>query len=229
MKKINLLSLLLFFSVSVFSQGENAAYKAALNATDNGLTSGGSWIPGKSLDKIVEGSLYLFSNWNGQYEVITTGGDSRKIFNLNYNIKTQKIESFISRDSVFEYDLNQFDYVIKANKKYKVINDAQLNGLFLEVFNGKKLKLFRESKIVVEEGTFNPLTQEKLTEDKYVQAYVYYFLTEGKYEKTKLGKKGILKYLKDKEDLVKDFVSKNNLTYTSDGDVSKILNYYNLL
>lgn len=228
--KVNLfLSLIFFYSLTVFSQEENYAYKAALSSRDNALSSGGTWIPGKSMNKIVEGSLYLFSNWNGQYDVITKNGDSRKIFNLNYNIKTQKIESFISKDSVFEYDLNQFDYVIKSDKKYKVINDAQLNGLFFEVFNGKKLKLFRESKIVVEEGTFNPLTQEKLTEDKYVQAYSYYFHFDGKYEKTKLGKKGILKYLKDKEDLIKDFVAKNRLTYTSDEDVSKILNYYNLL
>jgi hypothetical protein len=68
-----------------------------------------------------------------------------------------------------------------------------------------------------------------MEENTYVQMYTYYVFANGKYEKIKLGKKSIMKYLSDKEDLIKEYVSKNKLTYTTDSDVSKILNHYYLL
>lgn len=223
MKNFKLACLFLLSSLSVFSQGEADAYKAALNVRDNGLTSGGTYIPGKRLDRDIKGSIYLFSNWTGRYKVITKAGDSRQLFNLNYNLKTKKVEAFVSKDSVFQYDLEQFDYVILANNKYKVITDASLNGLMLEVFNSDKIKLFRESSLVVEKGVLNPLTQELISEDKYVQAFTYYLQVDGKYEKIKLSKKAILKHMAGKEDLMKEFVSQNKLSYSSEVDIQRIL------
>lgn len=214
--------------LSVFGQEKKMDFRDAVLTQANHTTLG-MWVPGKSLDRSVLGTLYLFPEWMGEYKVITKEGDSRQLFNLNYNLRTKKIESSISRDSVFEYDLLQFDYVIKANKKYKVINDNDLQGLLLEVFSSEKIKLYKEATIVVEEGTFNPLTQELVSKDKYVQAFAYYFFIDGKYEKVKVGKKGILKILKDKEGLIKEFVAANKLSYTSDGDLSRILNHYILL
>lgn len=228
MKNYSFFSLLFFFSLSAFSQESNfLELKTALNTRDTKIQTLGMWVRDKSSDNVVTGSVYLFPNWTNQYTLITKKGDSRKILNLNYNLITKKLESAMSKDSVFQFDLNQLDYVIQSNNKYKVISDTQLNGLFLEVFNGEKIKLFKEINVVVDKGVYNPLTDKK-TNDKFAQTYSYYFLVNGKYEKAKLGKKAILKYLNDEKKETIEFVSKNNLSYTSDKDVSKILNHYNL-
>ena len=44
--------------------------------------------------------------------------------------------------------------------------------------------------------------------------------------KTKLSKSNILDVLVDKRDLVKNFVSSNNLNYSDEVDLIKILSYY---
>ncbi|MET0760271.1 MAG: hypothetical protein ABWZ56_07615 [Flavobacterium sp.] len=229
MKNYSFFSLMFFYSMSIFSQeNKTAEYKTVLSSLDTDINNVGVWIPDNGTDKYIKGSVYLFPSWNDQYSLITKNGDSRKLVNLNYNIETKKLESLITVDSVFQYDLYQFDYVVQADKKYKVISNSQFNGLFFEVYNGDKIKLFRDVNIIVEKGIFNPLTQKK-QEDKYGRIYSYYLLTNGNYEKVKLRRNVILKNVHDKKYLVKKFVSKNNLSYTSEADVSKILNYYNFL
>lgn len=228
--KISLfLSLMLFCSLSGFSQQlsrENSVGSFSGNLDINKVENIHR-VDNKGVSS--EGSSYLFRNWFDQYILIFKNGDSRKISNLNYNLITKTLESSVSKDSVFQYDLDYIDYVIQSNNKYKVINDDKLNGLFLEVFNGINIKLFKETKVIINEREFNPLIQEKFEKAKYIQRDSYYFLVNGKYEKNKLEKKILLKYLNDKENLIKEFVSKNKLSYTSEEGVKKILNYYSLL
>ncbi len=230
MKKSIYLIILFFSMISTFSQRGNLETQSSLQSlTSTNLNGGGVWLPGKVEDKTITGSVYLFPSWNGIFKIITKNGDIKQLLNLNYNIKNKNIEAFISNDSVFQFDKNQFDYIVQSNKKYKVFNDENLNGLFLEVFNGNKIKLYKEFSISVLDGIFNPLTQEKIELDKYVQNYSYYIFKDNKYEKIKLTKKDILKYLSDKKDLIKEYVNKNSLNFTTDEDVSIILKHYNTL
>jgi hypothetical protein len=224
MKNKFFLGLFCFFSLSVFSQGslrftENTALNTSLNLRGKKTSNSNQ----------IDGSLYLFPNWVNNSILIPKKGQSLQISNLNYNLSTKKLEALISKDSVFQLEIQQFDYLVQSNKKYKVINDGAINGLFLEMVNGEKIKLFKETRVIVDEGVLNPMTHEKFEEDKYLQKPVYYFLVSGKYEQAKLGKKTILKYMNDKEDIIKTFVSKNKLSYSSEADVSTILNHYNSL
>ncbi len=219
------------YTLCSFSQDNNLVIQENLRSLKNtNLVFGnGAWIPGKVEDKTITGSVYLFPSWNGIFKIITKNGDTKQLLNLNYNIKTKDIEAFISNDSVFQFDKNQFEYIIQSNKKYKVLNDGFLNGLFLEVFNGNKIKLYKEFSISIQDGTFNPLTQEKIELDKYVKNYSYYIFKENKYDKIKLTKKDILKYLSDQKEALKEFVKKNDVDFSSDDDIKVILNYYNSL
>ncbi len=225
--KIFALSLLLI-TISAFSQN-NDTFKAALNTNNRDLQGGGAFLPGVVLNNYIKGEIHLFPNWNGQFTVITKKGDSRQLFNLNYNLKTKTLESFISKDSVFQYDLDQFDYVITSNKKYKVVNEAQLKGLVLEIFDGQKVKLYNEIHIEVEKGVLNPMTQTMISEDKFVQVFTYYLFLNGNQIKIKLSKSDILKQLIDKKDALKEFASKNDLSFSKEEDVNKILKYYDSL
>ena len=231
MKNLFLAALMSFISFQSFSQTTDAkntssnfniGYQGNINTT-------GIWVPGTYKQNFIDGSVYLFPNFNGQFTVITKKGDSRNLFNLNYNLKTQTLESFISKDSVFQYDLDQFDYIISSNKKYKVLNEAQLKGLVLEIFDCQKVKLYNEIHIEIEKGVLNPMTQTMISEDKFVQVFTYYLVLNGTQVKIKLSKSDILKQLIDKKDALKEFASKNDLSFSKEEDVNKILKYYDFL
>lgn len=220
--------LLSLITISAISQN-NDTYKAALYTYNHDLQGGGAFLPGVVLNDYVKGEIHLFPSWNGQFTVITKKGDSRQLFNLNYNLQTKSLESFISKDSVFQYDIDQFDYIIASNKKYKVLNDSQLNGLIQEIYNGQKIKLFNEIRIEVEQGVLNPMTQTMISEDKYVKVFNYYLYINNKYTKIKLSKSDILKQLVDKKDALKEFASKNDLSFSKEDDVIKIMKHYDSL
>jgi hypothetical protein len=231
MKFLKGLTLLFFYTLSLSAQTEQDMRLStqSIIAPREGSNITGSFIPPKPQNNYIKGSQYLFNSWVGQYTIMSKTGVKSQLLNLNYNITSKKIESFIGKDSVFQYDLDQFDYIVKANKKYKVYNNNQLEGLFLELFNNNKLVLYKEVIVKVEEGALNPLTQELISENEYVKKEVYYIAADDKCEKIKLNKKDLNKYLSDKEDLIKVYVKENKLTYTSEADVLKILNYYNLI
>ena len=56
----------------------------------------------------------------------------------------------------------------------------------------------------------------------------YYFIknSSGKYIKTKLNKKSVLKVLSDKSKEVKSYVASNKIDLKKESDVVKVLNYY---
>jgi hypothetical protein len=194
----------------------------------NGISQNGVWILGKPLENKIEGSIYLFSNWNGMFKIKPKEGSEKQIFNLNYNLKTKTLESYVSNDSVFQFDLDKIEYISQSDKKYKVLENNDLKGLVLEIFNSENIKLYKEFQISVSSGVFNPLTQQKMEEDKFVQNYKYHLFLNGNHEIIKLGKSDILNHLSDKKNELKDFVSKNNLSYNKDEDVKKILQFYSV-
>lgn len=223
-------AILFFYSLSISAQSANEMRLAAQSINEKeGQSLVGSWIPPKAKNNYIKGSQYLFDSWAGQYTIVSKTGAKTQLFNLNYNISSKKIESFISKDSVFQYDLNQFDYIVKFNKKYKVYNNNKIEGLFLELFSNNKLYFYKEVNVSVEEGTLNPLTQELITDNQYVKKNIYYIVANDKFEKIKLNKSDLLKCLSDKDELIKVFVKENKLTYNSEEDFLKILNYYNTI
>jgi hypothetical protein len=234
MKTINLLILLVFFSWSSFSQTSMRGISAARPATVTNFSApllGKTYLDNATVSSMtLEGSPYLFANWKDLYVLVPKNGESRKISNMNYNLISKTLELYISKDSVFQLDLDRLDYVITPHQKYKVINEGKLKGLFFEAFSGNNIKLFRETNVFIVNGVLNPRTNDEIFEqDKFEKKQFYYFFVNNKYEKVKLVEKNILKYLRDKVDLVNEFVSKNKLSYTSEKDVITILNYYDLL
>ena len=133
----------------------------------------------------------------------------------------------IAKDSVFQYDLFQFDYIVKSGNRYKVITENGLNGLFLELYSDKNFVFYCEEEIAVVEEVLNPLTNEPISGKSYEKKRFYYLSINNKLEKIKLNKSDILKYLKNKEKLIKNYVWDKNLSYSKEGDVIQILKYYN--
>ena len=228
MKYLSFILFFLFLQHS-FSQNNAIENQASVSTMKNGLNFVGTWAPTKVVDNSISGSTYLFNSWIGNYVVIDSKGVSTKLFNLNYNIKTSMLEAAISKDSVFQYDIDNIDYVFTANKKYKIINPENKKILSEEIYKNEKFQLYKIFNIEVLFGTFNPLTQEKIQSDSYLQKKEYFLFKDGKFTKTKLSKKNILEIVKDKTDLIKTQVNKLNYSYTEESDVKAILDYYDTL
>lgn len=227
MKKSIIYITLLFFVCKISAQSD-IDNRNALQSM-NSLNGSGVWIPAKSNEKIILGSVYLFPNWIGQYKVITKSGTTTNLFNLNYNVKDQTIESSVSNDSVFQYDSDKIDYILHDKNKYKVLDDGGLKGLCLEICNTTKVKVYKSYSISVTTGSTNPLTQEKISEDTFDKVANYYVLNQDQYIKFKPSKKSILKLLNDKSVEMKDYFSKHNFDFDNDQDLKTLFNYYNTL
>lgn len=231
MKNLFFALLLSFISFNAFCQNADATIATPnfnFGYLGNIMTSG-LWIPNSTKNIAIKGSVYLFPSFTGQYNVQTKNGESRQLFNLNFNLKTRTLESLISKDSVFQYDLGQFDYIINSNNKYKVRNVGEFQGLSLEIYSSEKIQLYKEIAIAVEQGVLNPMTQTMISEDKYVQVFSYYFYSNGKVVKIKLNKSDILKQLSDKKDIIKKYASENDFSFSNENDVAKILKHYDAL
>ena len=228
MKYLFRILFLLFLQIS-FSQNNAIENRASLTTITPGLNFVGTWVPSKVADNAVTGSTYLFNSWIGNYVVINSKGVSTKLFNLNYNINTSMLEASISKDSVFQYDIENIDYVFTASKKYKIINPENKRILSQEIYKSDKFQLYKTFSIEVLFGTINPLTQQKMQSDSYSQKVDYCLFKDEKFTKFKLNKKNVLELVKDKTDLIKAQVDKFNYSYSNEADVKVILDYYETL
>lgn len=200
------------------------------NSTDNsadfrnnfiGSGRGGMWIPSKVKDMSIEGSPYLFKSWNGMYTVVSTEGNKFKVMNLNYNIESKKIESQISKDSVFQYNFEGIDHIVTQNKKYKIVEDE----LFLEVYGNPQIKLLKQFSVIIKEGVTNPMTQMDLTPRRYEIREEYKLYQDNMLSKFKLNKSSVLKMFSNKKDPISKYVKENKLSYSDEKDIIRILAY----
>lgn len=189
----------------------------------------GFWIPGKEEDKTITGSKYLFQNFEGLHVITNKAGNSFSVLNLNYNLKAGTLETKISLDSVFQYDLKVIDYISYANKKYKNVQNTALNGIVQEIHKGKSVDIYKKLEVTLLEGNINPMTQEKTQQDQYVQVPSYFADLNGNIDKIKLNKSAILKLIKDKQTEVKEYAKNNKLEFSNEVDVDVILKYYETL
>ena len=219
MKKFFLLVFCISFSV-VFSQ-DTTNFRT--QSTGDLLTSG-FWIPASSINKNIKGSNYLFEKWENFANIYSDNGNVFRITNLNYNIKSKKLEAKISNDSVFQFNTEGISKVRIMNSTFKLIDSE-----FMKELMTGKVGLYIKYSLKTKDAVFNPLTHDELTPEEIIKVEDYLILVEGKSFDIKLKKGDILKCLKDKEKEVKDFVKRNKLSFSNEKDVVKILGYYNSL
>ncbi|SHI63892.1 hypothetical protein [Flavobacterium haoranii] len=219
MKKFFLLVFCISFSV-VFSQ-DTTNFRT--QSTGDLLTSG-FWIPASSINKNIKGSNYLFEKWENFANIYSDNGNVFRITNLNYNIKSKKLEAKISNDSVFQFNTEGISKVRIMNSTFKLIDSE-----FMKELMTGKVGLYIKYSLKTKDAVFNPLTHDELTPEEIIKVENYLIQVEGKSFDIKLKKGDILKFLKDKEKEVKDFVKRNKLSFSNEKDVVKILGYYNSL
>jgi hypothetical protein len=126
----------------------------------------------------------------------------------------------INRHNFAKINVSQFDDSDGASKFYQVVSNLQQTNYLIKdvkkyLFDPNKSRGYQ---------TQNNIPQE------YKEKTSYYIKNKsGKYFRTKLQKKNVLKILEDKSSEVKAFVSTNKINFNKEHDVVRVLDYYHTL
>ncbi len=195
-----------------------STYAGAVGARGTGM-----WIPNKVQNNEISGSVYLFDSWIGNYNIYDSSDNKFLVTNLNYNITTNTLESKVSNDSVFQYDLGNIKKVSFGNKKYEIVDGKLVESLF----SSEKINVYKVFSVQVVEATINPMTQENITDKKYVKKSKFLVKKNDLVQELKLNKKNVLSLFEKNQNDVKKFVKDNNLNYSDENDLFKILKKFN--
>lgn len=223
-KKI-ILSILLILSISVTGQT-----KAGTDLNDlQYLHTGGMWVKNNTVSEPIKGSPYLFETWNNDSKIFTNDR-IYKISSLNFNIAKERFEAKFSEDSVLVISTSNINKIVINNIVLKPYydNESDRFTFFEEVGHITNGKILKKYVVKIKEGNFNPMTQKKISPDRYVnEEYLYVADNETKIlKRLKLKKSAILNLIdpENKQEIL-EFVKRNKLKYSNISDVYRILDY----
>ena len=233
----NIFLFLFLLSVNVNAQQSVNPINSDLTTT----TSGGVWSKNSSKPNLIKGSTYLIDKWNNNSKIYTVSNQTQIVTYLNYNLRTGNFESKLinvnglyttsSSDSVFVFDSNSIKKVVLNNKHLvKVNNPISSKNEFMEfISKTSSFDLYKLAYLSVVEGKLNPLTQQAMSDDKYVINFKYFIQEDSKVSFFKLRKGTLLKKFGKQKKIVNDFISTNNLNIKNDLHLKRIFTYYNSL
>ncbi len=196
---------------SVFNQKMNLGYKAGANRVE---------------EKNVDGSPYLFENWDRNATVVTKAGENLQIENVNFDGRRNKIVAKISKDSIYTFNSLAIDKAVINGKTF--VNIEAPNSSVIKVYElvteTPDFKILKDHVVDINEGSSNPMRGTIFA--RYVPREFYMLLKGDNFEKFSLRKKKILKLLAAQEEKIKTFVDKNDLNYKNEEDLNKIMDYY---
>lgn len=218
-----------------FSQSSSDASAYSLSNTSRVLSNGGGlWVSNNTPNNVIKGSPYLFESWHSDNALIFMTDDrAYKIRSINYNVQLERFEAKFSEDSVLALNPKNIKKIDINNRTFKRYLDPvfQRNSYFEELISTKSIKVLRKFETEIIEGNFNPMTQQKISEDQMVKIEKYYYTEDGEIlTEMKFSKGAILKLIdSDKKDAVKQYAKDNSLNFKDINDLKFILKYYNTL
>ncbi|WP_431164454.1 hypothetical protein [Tenacibaculum halocynthiae] len=235
MKKI-ILFFVIIITNQLYSQGKrtfwptNSSEAPKMKVNFNTQTLGGTFQRNDARAfnkndqfKGVKGSFYLFNTWKNNSTITSKTGKKYQINNMNYDLDEKAFLSKISRDSVYIYQ--NIESINVENRFFININEQ-----FYEKITDGKISLLKKYSGKLKKPIINKMTNQQVKPAEYVKIVNYYsYIQNKKLEKIKLKKSNISKLITQKKDQVKAYIKKNKLTYKEEGDIVKIINYYNSL
>ncbi len=194
-------------------------------------TSGGFWNRDVSKYSKIEGTPYLYDNWESELEITTKDNKIFKFKNSNYDLIEDIFVTKLSKDSVFSFNNSGIDLVKIKNKTFKKIKKTDADMFFEVLLDGKRVAFLKRYYKKIRKGRRDPMTRERLSKDKYLEAHKHYLYENNELIKISLRKKNVITNLRDKnkKELLSKYVKENKLSYKKEKDVISILNYYNSL
>ena len=241
MKKLKIITLL-FLTLSFVGYSQSSSTNVsdnnalALQGITGGNNNGGNGVYGTAMrfvnpPRTIDGSIYLFNNWKN-YPVVVKSKDN-KIFtldNVNFNLRTNRLVTKISQDSIFVLNMKSIETVDIQGKVFKKVDTEIGSRIFEVIYESEKVSLLNFHSVKLVEGSVNPMLSRKT--DKLVHKEVYYVLNDQGINELRLKKKSILNSFasndNEKNSLLKYFLE-NKLSFKKIDDVKVVLNNLNTI
>ena len=241
MKKLKIITLL-FLTLSFVGYSQSSSTNVsdnnalALQGITGGNNNGGNGVYGTAMrfvnpPRTIDGSIYLFNNWKN-YPVVVKSKDN-KIFtldNVNFNLRTNRLVTKISQDSIFVLNMKSIETVDIQGKVFKKVDTEIGSRIFEVIYESEKVSLLNFHSVKLVEGSVNPMLSRKT--DKLVHKEVYYVLNDQGINELRLKKKSILNSFasndNEKNSLLKYFLE-NKLSFKKIDDVKIVLNNLNTI
>ena len=241
MKKLKIITLL-FLTLSFVGYSQSSSTNVsdnnalALQWITGGNNNGCNGVYGTAMrfvnpPRTIDGSIYLFNNWKN-YPVVVKSKDN-KIFtldNVNFNLRTNRLVTKISQDSIFVLNMKSIETVDIQGKLFKKVDTEIGSRIFEVIYESEKVSLLNFHSVKLVEGSVNPMLSRKT--DKLVHKEVYYVLNGQGINELRLKKKSILNSFasndNEKNSLLKYFLE-NKLSFKKIDDVKVVLNNLNTI
>ena len=238
MKKMkSTLLVTLLFTSFVYSQSSSTTNVSDNNALAlSGIAgSGGNSSPtgtyGTAMrfvnpPRTMDGSIYLFEDWKN-YPVIVKSKDNKTftLDNVNFNLRTNRLVTKISQDSIFVLNMKKIDNINILGKVFKKIDSEIGSRVFEVIYESDKVSILNFHSVKLVEGSVNPMLSRK--NDKLIHKEVYYLMNDSGITEFRLKKKFILDSFAnneaEKKSLLK-YYSQNKLSFKNLNDLKNVLN-----
>jgi hypothetical protein len=236
MKKLKIITLL-FLTISVVGYSQNTGTNVSDNnaralqgitGTGTGSGNGGYGTAMRFVNppRTIDGSIYLFNNWKN-YPVVVKSKDNKTftLDNINFNLRTNRLVTKISQDSIFVLNMKSIETVDIQGKVFKKVDTEIGSRIFEVIYESDKVSLLNFHSVKLVEGSVNPMLSRKT--DKLVHKEVYYVLNGQGINELRLKKKSILNSFasndNEKNSLLNYFLE-NKLSFKKIDDVKVVLN-----
>ncbi len=186
------------------------------------------------------GSVYFNDQWKNATMLLNDSTKLTKI-KVKYNMLTKKFEIKQQNDpNIYTIYFSRVKKVIfkDNNNNITMINSLPyiieypdlIQGYdFLIVHTKGKITLLEGIKLDKLYANYNTALDVGSTSDKYVKKTAFFIEKQNKLYQFYPTKSYVLKFTKDKKDLIKKFVKQHKLSYRKINDITQIFNYYNSL
>lgn len=182
--------------------------------------------------RVVKGSPFFIDRWNNGY-ISTHEGRKLRDITLRLNLA----------DHQLHYLKDGVEYVTDQRLKEVLIDDEQTGKLFVfrsgfpevphgttktfyqALAEGEVILLKQIRKIIIESTPFGSATTQQVIKN----AETFYIFKKGAMIRIKNDKKDIINTLNDKKEQLETFIQQNHITFKTEEDLVKLVNYYNTL
>ena len=235
MKKLKIITVL-FLTIYTIGYSQNTGTNVSDNnsralqgitGAGNGSGNGTYGTPMRFVNppRTIDGSIYLFDTWKN-YPVIVNSKDKKTftLNNVNFNLRTNRLVTKISEDSIFVLNMKSIKDVTIKGKVFKKIDTEIGSRVFEVIYESDRVSLLNFHSVKLVEGSVNPMLSRKT--DKLVHKEEYYISNEQGITELKLKKKYILDAIAnndaEKSSLLKYF-TKNKLSFKKINDIKVAL------
>jgi hypothetical protein len=220
MKKLKLL--FLFISLAALGQDNDS------NVWSGFDTNGFSGVFYNRVTQ-VEGTTYLFDNWEQDAIVHKILKDKFLVRRVNLNLNKMSFDAKITEsEDVLSFSFDGIDKIEINKRIYKNILYNNSKILFELLYDTDKIKFMKGFEVKLIKASKDPMVNRPF--DKYVKSESYYLMNEEIITKIKLKKKIIYNTLKlNKTEIsnLDSFIKSTSISLKKEQDIIKLLMYLN--